>query len=190
MKIDIDDSLSMRPMFTIHAGEYLVGLHVQQRLGFNVWIPAKDTGIDLLVTDRENRHVTSLQAKYGKDFLPGESSVLRESLRCLSWFTLNRSKLKDSRAEFWVFVLHSFKSKPDYVVIPKAELQRRMTKLHTDGTLQIYLCSTGSNCCWEIRGLGHNMLQIEEGIRKQPLRDFTQYLNAKGWASVTTKLTA
>jgi len=190
MKIDIDDSLSMRPMFTIHAGEYLVGLHVQQRLGFNVWIPAKDTGIDLLVTDRENRHVTSLQAKYGKDFLPGESSVLRESLRCLSWFTLNRSKLKDSRAEFWVFVLHSFKSKPDFVVIPKAELHQRMTKLHSDKTLQIYLCSTGSKRCWEIRGLGHDLSQIEEGVRNEPLRDFTQYLNANGWAALTKKLAA
>ena len=76
----------MRPMFTIHAGEYLVGLYVQQRLGLNVWIPAKDTGIDLLVTDRENRHTVSLQAKYGKDFLPGKSAALRDSLRCLSWF--------------------------------------------------------------------------------------------------------
>jgi len=45
----------MRPMFTIHAGEYLVGLHLQQRLGLNVWIPAKDTGIDLLVTGARSR---------------------------------------------------------------------------------------------------------------------------------------
>ena len=62
-------------MFTIHAGEYLVGLYVQQRLGLNVWIPAKDTGIDLLVTDHENRRTVSLQAKYGKDFLPGKSAA-------------------------------------------------------------------------------------------------------------------
>ena len=66
-------------MFTIHAGEYLVGLYVQQRLGLNVWIPAKDTGIDLLVTDHENRRTVSLQAKYGKDFLPGKSAALRDS---------------------------------------------------------------------------------------------------------------
>lgn len=83
----------MQPLFTIHAGEYLVGLCIQQRLKLNVWIPAKDTGIDLLVTDRENRRTVSLQAKYGKDFLPEEKNPeLRDKLRCLSWFTLNRAK--------------------------------------------------------------------------------------------------
>lgn len=180
----------MRPMFTIHAGEYLVGLHVQQQLGLNVWIPAKDTGIDLLVTDRENRRTVSLQAKYGKDFLPGKPAVMRDSLRCLSWFALNRDKVNASPAEFWVFVLHGFKSKaPDFVVIPTAELRQRMTKLRKHGTLQIYLCSTGSNCCWETRGLGDDMFQMEEGVRKNPLRDFTQYLNADGWGALTKKLT-
>jgi hypothetical protein len=182
----------MRPMFTIHAGEYLVGLYVQQRLGLNAWVPAKDTGIDLLVTDRENRRTVSLQAKYGKDFLPEEKNPeLREKLRCLSWFRLDRAKLKDSPAEFWVFVLHGFKSKvPDFVVIPTAELRRRMTKLHNEKTLQIYLCSTVSNRCWEIRGLGHAMPQIEEGVHKNPLRDCTQYLNTNGWAALTKKLTS
>jgi len=178
-------------MFTIHAGEYLVGLHLQQRLGLNVWIPAKDTGIDLLVTDRANRRTVSLQAKYGKDFLPGKSAVLRDSLRCLSWFALNRNKLKDSPAEFWVFVLHSFKSnEPDFVVIPKIELHQRLTELHSNGTLHIYLCSTESDSCWETRGLRDDMLELEEGVRKNPLRDFTQYLNAKGWAALSEKLTA
>ncbi len=177
----------MRPMFTIHAGEYLVGLHVQQRLGFNVWIPAKNTGIDLLVTDHENRRTVSLQAKYGKDFLPGKSAALRESLRCLSFFALNRGKLKKSQAEFWVFVLHSFKSKPDFVVIPKAELWQRMEELHKKGTLKIYFCS-GSNFCWETRGLREDMHQMEEGVREKPARDFTQYLNAEGWAAVKKKL--
>src|SRR5580704_6692436 len=147
----------MRPMFTIHAGEYLVGAHVQRRLKLNVWIPAKDTGIDLLVTDRENRRAVSLQAKYGKDFLPEEKNPeLREKLRCISWFTLNRAKLASSPADFWVFVLHGFKSKvPDFMVIRTAELRQRMAKLHNEKTLQIYLCTTASKRCWEIRGLGH-----------------------------------
>lgn len=155
-----------------------------------MWIPAKDTGIDLLVTDRENRRTVSLQAKYGKDFLPEEKNPeLRDKLRCLSWFTLNRAKLNASPAEFWVFVLHGFKSKmPDFVTIPTAELQQRMTKLHNDKTLQIYLCATGNQRCWEIRGLGHDVPQIEEGVRKNPLRDFTQYLNANGWAGIANNL--
>lgn len=47
----------MQPLFTIHAGAYLVGSHIKQHLRgpngekVNVWVPSKDTGIDLLVTD-------------------------------------------------------------------------------------------------------------------------------------------
>ena len=197
----------MTPLFTIHAGEYLTGLHVQKSLKLNAWIPAKDIGVDLLVTDRTNRHTVSLQVKYGKDFLPEEKNPeLREKLRCLSWFTLDRKKLATSPAEFWVFVLHGFKSKvPDFVVIPTVELQQRMAKLHnekTENTLQLYLCTTGSRDkktgkieanwgdagCWEIRGLGHDMPQIEEGVRKQPSRDFSSYLNANGWDTFTKRL--
>ncbi len=65
----------MRPLFTIHAGEYLVGLHVQKSLKLNAWIPAEDIGIDLLITDSDNLRAVSLQVKYGKDFLPETASV-------------------------------------------------------------------------------------------------------------------
>lgn len=183
----------MRPMFTIHAGEYLVGLHVQKILKLNAWIPAKDTGIDLLVTDRDNHHTASLQVKYGKDFLPeGKIPLRREKFRCHSWFTLNRAKLNKSEAKFWVFVLHGFKSKaPDFIVIPKAELLRRMAKLHeSDGDiLQCYLSSTESGQCWETRGLrNEDWLQIINGTYKSSLRDFTRYLNNDGWTALTKKL--
>ncbi len=42
----------MKTLFTIHAGEFLVGDHISRRFGlkYDVWVPAKDTGIDLLVT--------------------------------------------------------------------------------------------------------------------------------------------
>ena len=145
----------------------------------------------MLVTDSTNRHAVSLQVKYGKDFIPEERNPeLREKLRCLSWFTLDRKKLATSPAEFWVFVLYGFKSKkPDFVVIPTAELQQRMAKidkLHNEKTLQIYLCTTGSTGCWEIRGLGNDVRQIEEGVRKQPPRDFSSYLN--GWDTFTKRL--
>ena len=184
----------MRPLFAIDAGEYLVGLYIQTRLKLNVWIPAKDTGIDLLITDRRNLRTVALQVKYGKDFLPGKSATLRHSLRCISWFALNRAKLKASTAEFWVFVLQGFESNaPDFVVIPTAELQRRMTEIHGSGSgaLQSYFCSTKKNQCWETRGLGRNVeLQIAEGTYKDHDRDFTKYLNTNGWAALTKKLAA
>lgn len=180
----------MRPLFTVHAGEYLVGVHLQEKK-LNVWIPAKDTGVDLLVTDRDNCQAVSLQVKYGKDFLYLKPSW-RKAMRCQSWFTLDRVKLEKSPAEFWVFVLPGFESKkPDFVVIPKAELQRRMTEIpsHDGAKLQTYLCSTKSKRCWETRGLKiSTMNQIVDGTYEDPIRDFTAYLNENGWAAVTEKL--
>jgi hypothetical protein len=181
----------MRPLFTVHAGEYLVGIRLQE-LGLNAWIPAKDSGIDLLVTDPENRRTTSLQVKYGKDFLPGKPAVWRNSMRCHSWFVLDRAKLDASRADFWVFVLHGFKAdKPDFVIIPKAELRRRMVDIHGSdiARLQSYLCSTENKKCWETRGLQNSaMVQIANGTYEDPVREFTEYLNENGWAAITKKL--
>ncbi len=182
----------MRPLFTIHAGEYLVGLHVQKSLKLNAWIPAKDVGIDLLVTDSDNLRAVSLQVKYGKDFLPEMKAELRSSLRCVSWFTLNRAKLEASPAEFWVFVLQGFKSdEPDFVVIPTAELRSRMTEIHGSDSekFQSYFCSTEYNQCWETRRLrADDMMQIANGTFKNPARDFTKYMNENGWAAVANNL--
>ncbi|ENY3129647.1 hypothetical protein ACFXAP_003729 [Vibrio cholerae] len=53
----------MKPIFTIHAGEFLVGSHLEQKFGkkINVWIPSKDTGVDFLLTDSSNQKTTSIQ---------------------------------------------------------------------------------------------------------------------------------
>jgi predicted helicase len=60
----------MRPLFTVHAGEYLVGAHIEWRFKrVNVWVPVRDTGVDLLVSDEWNRQTVSLQVKFSKDFL-------------------------------------------------------------------------------------------------------------------------
>jgi hypothetical protein len=185
----------MRPLFTIHAGEYLAGLYVQKDLKLNAWIPAKDTGIDLLVTDSDNRRAVSLQVKYGKDFLPEEKKAeLRSNLRCVSWFALNRAKLSASRADFWVFVLQGFKSDaPDFVVVPTVKLQERMRNIHGSDSrkLHSYLCSTETDKCWETRDLekgGDDMMRIVKGTYKCPDRNFTEYLNKDGWAAVANRL--
>lgn len=42
----------MKPIFSIHAGEYLVGSFIEETYkDYNVWIPSKDTGVDFLVTN-------------------------------------------------------------------------------------------------------------------------------------------
>jgi len=55
-----------QPLST-HAEESLIGSCIQQNLVFdgkraNVWVPSKDTGVDLLVTDR-NKQKHSEQMK-------------------------------------------------------------------------------------------------------------------------------
>lgn len=45
----------MKPLFTLLAGEYLVGRLIEARFRHtNHWVPAKRTGVDLLVSDRRN----------------------------------------------------------------------------------------------------------------------------------------
>lgn len=61
----------MRPMFTVHAGEFLVGQYIEERFkNKNVWVPTKDLGIDLLVTNRTRQESMALQVKFSRDFLP------------------------------------------------------------------------------------------------------------------------
>jgi hypothetical protein len=181
-------------MFTIHAGEYLTGVHIQQRFPkLNLWLPTKDTGTDMLVTNAGNRRAVSLQVKYGKDFLPDKSAEVQKKLRCLSWFSLNPAKLNASAAELWVFVLHSFKhDKPDFIVLLKDELCTRMAEIHgrKDANIQSYMCTTETNQCWEVRTPRHDAVlrQIASGTYANPTRDFTKYLNGAGWEAMTTKL--
>lgn len=58
----------MRPIFTIHAGGYLVATEIEKKFrDLRVWIPSKDIGIDLLVIDARQNKVASLQVKFSKD---------------------------------------------------------------------------------------------------------------------------
>src|ERR1700738_2367050 len=86
-------SRKMKPMFSVHAGEYLTGSHIEKQFRrVNLWVPAKDTGIDLLVSDRANRQTVSLQVKFSKDFLVAhmqkEAPEFQHKLRACGWWTL------------------------------------------------------------------------------------------------------
>ena len=48
----------MRPMFTVHAGEFLVGQYIEGKLKKNVWLPTKDVGVDLLGHECREHKVT------------------------------------------------------------------------------------------------------------------------------------
>jgi hypothetical protein len=179
-------SCKMKPIFLVHAGEYLTASRIEGKFRHvNLWVPAKDTGIDLLVSDRANRKTVSLQVKFSKDFLVAhmqrQAPEFQQKLRACGWWTLNSEKVRQSPADYWVFVLQGFANKSvDYVVIPPRELFRRLRALHGQHRIwQLYLWVTETNRCWETRDLGKpDKLLIARDAFSNPNRNFSSYLNA------------
>ncbi len=177
----------MKPLFTLHAGEYLVGSHIERCYRqWNVWVPSKDTGIDLLVTDSQNRKAVSLQVKFSKDFSPTtrRKSSIKDHLMARGWWTLNEKKIRESKADFWVFVLRSFlEHRTSFIIIPQKELLPRLRGIHDSGGKRIfsYLCVTKSKRCWETRLLKNDDLkEIVKDRFSDERRDFSIFLNAWG----------
>jgi hypothetical protein len=175
----------MRPIFTVHAGEFLVGQHIESKFKKNIWVPAKDTGIDLLVTNQENTKMVSLQVKFSKDFLSimNLPKSILEGLRSRAWFTLDREKLRHSKADLWVFVLAAFtKRPPDYVLIKPSELVRRLDVLGgvSRKPIQTYIVVTEHEDprCWLTRGLSNaDHEAISDNRYENKDRELTSYLN-------------
>ncbi len=177
----------MRPLFTIHAGEYLVGAHIERSFKrVNVWVPVRDSGVDLLVSDAPNRRSISLQVKFSKDFLVTRwGPEFQKELRACGWWTIKRAKLAKSPADYWVFVLQGFASRStDFVVVPRGELLERLDAIHGRQKLfHVYLSATERNTCWETRGLRRaEELQVAHGSFDDPRRNLTQWLN--NWGAV------
>jgi hypothetical protein len=172
----------MKPLFTIHAGEFVAGDYIERKFRHvNVWVPAKDTGVDLLVSDRRNKKAVSLQVKFSRDFLATQmAAVFQKPLRACGWWSLNRQKLVTSAADYWVFVLVGFARRTtDFVIIHPAELLRRLDAIHGKPSIvQSYVWVTEKQRCWETRGLKRSdQLSIAQGQFKSDERDFTAYLN-------------
>jgi hypothetical protein len=108
------------------------------------------------------------------------------------WWSLQEKKIKESKADFWVFVLPSFiEQSISFIVIPPAELLRRFRAIHGESKkrLDSYLWVTKSGYCWESRGLkiaDHDMIAVDRF--KDSNRDFTQFLNPNGWVEVEKRL--
>ena len=174
----------MRPLFTLHAGEIAVGTHIEHKYRkVKVWVPTKDTGVDLLVTTSKNKRALSLQVKYSKNFQSGlNDAKLDKGLRACGWWTLNRQKVLNSEADYWVFVLRGFESIDfDFIVIPPSELLRRLDAIYPKklATCHTYLWVTEEEKCWTTRGLGKiNQSLIAQGkFLNYEDWDFSDYLN-------------
>ena len=181
----------MKPIFTIHAGEYLVGSHIERTFkNLNVWLPTKDTGIDLLVSDNKNKKTVSVQVKFSKDFLAeNKSEVLRQGLKAAGWWSLKSEKILKSKADLWVFVLYAFEQKePDFIIISPHELLKRLEATHgQEKVIQIYFYVTKKNKCWESRALRMaDQVLVAEGAFSDKQRNFTKYLN--NWKLITASL--
>ena len=179
----------MKPLFTIHAGELIVGDYLERTFRHvNLWVPSRDTGTDLLVTDSQNERAVSLQVKFSRDFLATHMpSIFQEPLRACGWWSLNRGKVATSRADYWVFVLVGFERRStDFVIIKPSELLARLDAIHGKAkTIQTYLWVTKKNRCWETRGLKRQEgLAIAQGQYSNGVRDLSEYLN--NWRSVQT----
>jgi hypothetical protein len=158
-----------------------------------VWVPSKDTGIDLLVTNATNTKSVSLQVKYSKDFTQDYGTALQQNkLLASGWWSLQEKKIAESKADFWIFVLPSFiEQSVSFIIIPPAELLQRFRAIFgkSEKRLDSYLRVTKSGHCWESRGLknaDHEMIAFDQF--KNSNRDFTQSLNSNGWANVEKRL--
>lgn len=173
----------MKPLFTIHAGEFVAGDFIERNFRhLNVWVPGKDKGIDLLVTDAKNKKSVSLQIKFSKDYSHSHlPEKFQKAVRAFGWWSLGHKKIASSVADYWVLVLMpSFERKKfDFVVTTPRNLLKRLEGIHgKPKTIQSYLWVTKNGGCWETRGLR----QVEKKLIAQNqfhnrLRDFTAYLN-------------
>ncbi|MGB3870376.1 MAG: hypothetical protein WA937_13055 [Flavobacteriales bacterium] len=181
----------MRPIFTIHAGEYLVASEIEKSLkGVTVWLPSKDTGIDLLLTDKANKKAVSVQVKFSKDFnVTHAQEQFRPNIKGTGWWTLNKDKIKNSRADYWIFILYSLVDRThDLIIIKPKELLSMFYKLNRSGDrLQCYLTVTQNGKAFETRDLtkkDRELLCKDKYVNSD--RSMTKYLN--DWSRITKAL--
>lgn len=182
----------MKSLFTIHAGEYLVGSYIEKNFkSYNVWIPSKDTGIDLLVTNSKNNKTASIQVKYSKDWTATHmKSGHHNGFRSWGWWALNRKKIKASKADLWVFVMQSFIHKSvECVVIPPKILLETLEGIHgpRKKIYQTYMWVRNDDTCWETRGLTKaEKYDLADNDPEEGDRNLSTYLN--NWNAMKKEL--
>jgi hypothetical protein len=171
----------VKPLFTIHEGEFLVGDHINRTLGrkYDVWVPTKDTGVDLLVTrKRRQGRAVGLQVKFSRSFSIQEE--LARHLIATSWFTLQPKKIRESPADLWVFVILTLKHEEHFVVVPTAELRKCIPR-GSSAKWNLYLWVYDDGSCYQVRDLSseERLGTMRHGVRDRR-RDFSKWLGS--WA--------
>lgn len=171
----------MKSLFTIHAGEYLFGNEIEKRFPkLNIWIPSKDVGIDFLLTNSAFKKPLSIQIKYSRDFNWSHGNKeLKSYIKSTAWYHLNRGKIKNSIADYWVFVNYDgFHRSSDFIFIEPQNLLKIFKSLGRNGKrIDSYLMVTNDKKCYETRNLSKKEFPrlLNGGLRKTT-RDLTSYL--------------
>ena len=167
----------MKPLFTIHEGEFLTGDHIAHQLGrkYDVWVPTKDMGVDLLVTRaKRGRGFAKLQVKFSRGF--GIREEFARHVVATSWFTLNPTKIRSSPADLWVFVILTLRHERHFVILPTHELRRRIPRSCGD-MWNLYLWVFDGGACYDTRSLGRDarLESVHQGVSDER-RDYSDWL--------------
>lgn len=166
----------MKPIFTIHEGEFLVGDHINRKFGrkYNVWVPTKDSGVDLLVTRKNGAgKPVGLQVKFSRSF--EVHADLSRHVLATSWYTLDPKKIRQSEADLWVFVFMTLRHERYFVLLPTAELRKRIPR-GCGSKWNLYLWAYADGSCYQVRDLTleGRLNAVHRGVLDR-LRDFSKW---------------
>jgi len=173
----------MRPIFTIHAGEFLFGEKIEKDFrSVDLWIPAKDKGVDFLITSRSANSAVKVQVKMSKNYAIGEAnSNFERALAVGGWFNFTHAALKNSPADYWSLILvsHERKRDPLFINVRPSVLLEHLVKIHgnkTTYTLYPWVLKDGR--CIEGRSLNSkaNKERIANSTISLEERDLTAFL--------------
>ena len=166
----------MKPIFTIHEGEFLVGDYINRRFGhkYNVWVPTKDSGVDLLVTRKGGKgRAVGLQVKFSRSFdIPKE---LTRHVLATSWYTLDPKKVRQSEADLWVFVFMTLRLERYFVLLPTTELRKRIPR-SSKSKWNLYLWAYADGACYQVRDLNREgrLDAVRRGVKDRS-QDFSKW---------------
>jgi hypothetical protein len=166
----------MKPIFTIHEGEFLVGDYINRRFRhkYNVWVPTKDSGVDLLVTRKGGKgRAVGLQVKFSRSFdIPKE---LTRHVLATSWYTLDPKKIRQSEADLWVFVFMTLRLERYFVLLPTTELRKRIPR-SCKSKWNLYLWAYSDGACYQVRDLNleGRLNAVRRGVKDRS-RDFSKW---------------
>lgn len=176
----------MKPLFTVHGGEFVVGSYIEENYkNYDVWVPSKDTGIDLLVTKKDDFSIKpkTIQVKSSKDY-KNVKYVPQHMIKARSWFDVGHDKLKNSSAKYWVFVILDEKGNKNFIIIKKDDLLKKLEKSY--GNIEVFriyltILELGKRrVCYDMRSLKKQLVvNIVNKLSKCPQeRDYSNNLNA------------